>query len=323
MYTEIKRKIMHFDKIYIYGNGILGNAVKKWFENEEIDYAGVIVSKEYKKLRDEFEIDELYDVKESTGIVLAVDEKYYTDIVYNICKSGYYHILFFSSDEKRGILNIYADIEKLNEQFMAMGGSKVYWEERYKKNGNSGSGSYNNLADFKASIINCFLQKHTEIRSCMEWGCGDGNQLAMIEYPEYIGTDVSETALDICRNKFQKDKTKKFISMSEIKKLKKQIQVDLAISLDVLFHLVEDDVFEEYMKNLFNSANKYVCIYSSNFEKPQTNHECHRKFTDYVDKYFPEFSLIEKVNNRYPYDSNNPDRTSLSDFYFYAKDKIM
>lgn len=40
----------------------------------------------------------------------------------------------------------------------------------------------------------------------MEWECGDGNQLAMIKYPEYIGTDIFNTALDICRNKFQKDK---------------------------------------------------------------------------------------------------------------------
>lgn len=322
MYTEIKKKMMYFEKIYIYGNGILGNAVKKWFEKEKIDYEGVIVSKEYKKLRDEFEIDEIDGIKESIGIVLAVDEKYYTDIVHNICKNGYYHILFFSYDEKREILDMYADIEKLNEQFMAKGGSNIYWEERYKKNGNSGPGSYNNLADFKAGIINSFLQKHTEIRSCMEWGCGDGNQLAMIKYPEYIGTDVSKTALDICRNKFQEDKTKEFISTEEIERVENQIrEVDLAISLDVLFHLVEDDVFEKYMKNLFGSANKYVCIYSSNFEKPQTNHVRHRKFTDYVDKNFSEFSLIEKVDNKYPYDNDNPDETSFCDFYFYKKIK--
>lgn len=106
--------------------------MKKWFEKEKLDYAGVIVSKKYKKLKNEFEIDEVYDEKESTGIVLAVDEKYYTDIVYNICKNVYCHILFFSSDEKRRILNMYAHIEKVNEQLMTMGGSKVYWEERYK-----------------------------------------------------------------------------------------------------------------------------------------------------------------------------------------------
>lgn len=101
MYTEIKKEDYKFEKVYVYGNGILGNAMKKWFEKEKLDYAGVIVSKKYKKLKNEFEIDEVYDEKESTGIVLAVDEKYYTDIVYNICKNGYCHILFFSSDEKK------------------------------------------------------------------------------------------------------------------------------------------------------------------------------------------------------------------------------
>lgn len=111
--------------------------------------------------------------------------------------------------------------------------------------------------------------------------------------------------------------------MVEIEKLKEQIDVDLAISLDVLFHLVEDDIFKEYMENLFGSTNRYVCIYSSNFEKLQTINERHRKFTDYVDEHFPQFSLIGKVNNKYPYDVSNPDETSLSDFYFYAKNKVM
>ena len=32
--------------------------------------------------------------------------------------------------------------------------SKKYWENRYKKGGNSGTGSYSNLAEWKAEIIN-------------------------------------------------------------------------------------------------------------------------------------------------------------------------
>lgn len=38
--------------------------------------------------------------------------------------------------------------------------SKLYWEARYKNGGNSGAGSYNKLALFKAEIINEFIKKN-------------------------------------------------------------------------------------------------------------------------------------------------------------------
>ena len=35
--------------------------------------------------------------------------------------------------------------------------SKHYWEDRYASGGNSGSGSYNKLAEFKSEVINAFV----------------------------------------------------------------------------------------------------------------------------------------------------------------------
>ena len=60
-----------------------------------------------------------------------------------------------------------------NRKFTA---SDDYWEERYSKGKNSGAGSYNELARFKAEVLNGFVQKQN-IRSVIEFGCGDGNQL--------------------------------------------------------------------------------------------------------------------------------------------------
>ena len=37
--------------------------------------------------------------------------------------------------------------------------SNTYWKERYKTGGNSGSGSYNHLSEFKAKILNDFIEK--------------------------------------------------------------------------------------------------------------------------------------------------------------------
>ena len=85
--------------------------------------------------------------------------------------------------------------------------SRKYWENRYAKGGNSGPGSYNNLAKFKADIINNFIHRYNVI-TVIEWGSGDCNQLSLANYKNYIGYDVSQTAIDICRKKFNFDKTK-------------------------------------------------------------------------------------------------------------------
>ena len=36
----------------------------------------------------------------------------------------------------------------------------------------------------------------------------------------------------------------------------KDKKADLSMSLDVLYHILEDNVFNSYMINLFNSSNK-------------------------------------------------------------------
>jgi hypothetical protein len=38
--------------------------------------------------------------------------------------------------------------------------SNWYWDKRYKTGGNSGTGSYNNIAEFKAKIVNDLLKKY-------------------------------------------------------------------------------------------------------------------------------------------------------------------
>ena len=87
--------------------------------------------------------------------------------------------------------------------------SQIYWEQRYANDGTAGYGSTGRLADFKAEIINDFVRKR-QISSIIEFGCGDGMQLSLADYPTYIGLDVSKTAIHICDNYFSSDKTKSF-----------------------------------------------------------------------------------------------------------------
>jgi hypothetical protein len=39
-------------------------------------------------------------------------------------------------------------------------GSESYWKTRYEAGGNSGDGSYNHLAEFKAEILNAFVSEN-------------------------------------------------------------------------------------------------------------------------------------------------------------------
>lgn len=193
--------------------------------------------------------------------------------------------------------------------------SANYWEERYAKAGNSGAGSYGRLARFKAEVLNEFVATH-KVRSVIEFGHGDGNQLVLAKYPQYLGFDVSETAVTICENKFSEDKTKEFRLMNDYRGEKAEV----TLSLDVIYHLIEDGVFESYMKTLFAASTKYVIVYASNKTNEQwVKHVKHRKFTDWVEKNEKDFKLLQFIPNKYPAtdNSDNPN-ASFADFYIFG-----
>ncbi|HEX9827191.1 MAG TPA: class I SAM-dependent methyltransferase, partial [Flavobacteriaceae bacterium] len=194
-------------------------------------------------------------------------------------------------------------------------GSKHYWEERYKKNRNSGPGSYGRLAMFKAEILNAFVNNH-HIKTIIEYGCGDGNQLSLADYPHYIGFDVSEKALELCKIRFKNDTSKVFYSLED--QTHDHVTAELVLSLDVIYHLIEDAVFEDYMNCLFNSSSRYVIIYSSNYNARLTAHVKCRKFTDWIDTHVSkEWEILDYIKNPYPFDPKDPNNTSMADFYIY------
>lgn len=202
-------------------------------------------------------------------------------------------------------------------------GSQSYWERRYEQGGNSGDGSYGILAEFKAEVLNNFIAENG-INSVIEFGCGDGHQLGLLHCERYTGIDVSPTAIQTCTTKYGSDPTKYFLLAAPGTRYP---SAAMAMSLDVIYHLVEDDVFETYMETLFASAERFVVIYSSNgnpvwpkgFSKPP--HVRHRRFTDWVNQNARDWKLLRKLPNRYPlaYDSAGNEQGSFADFYFFGK----
>lgn len=200
--------------------------------------------------------------------------------------------------------------------FYIFPGSKRYWEKRYEFGGNSGTGSYGKLSQFKASTINSFISKN-EIESVIEYGCGDGSQIKNINYPKYIGFDISAKAINICKEKYFNDPLKLFKLIEEYS----NETADLTVSLDVVYHLIEDQIFKIYMSRLFESSKKFVVIYSSNTDqnsKFQAAHVRHRKFTKWIEANISGWILIDHIPNRFPINSNG-NEGSFADFYFYKK----
>lgn len=196
--------------------------------------------------------------------------------------------------------------------------SDQYWEDRYSLGGNSGAGSFGRLARFKADFLNSFV-KEKGLSTVVEFGCGDGAQLQLSEYPHYIGFDVSKTAIDKCKAKFS-DKINYEFHLVGSDQYNNLQPVDITLSIDVIYHLVEDDVFGLYMKKLFSSSEKFVVIYSYDFEQAYSSkHERGRNFSVWVEKYAPEWALIEHIPNKYSYDDSSPDDTSQSQFFVYKK----
>jgi SAM-dependent methyltransferase len=195
-------------------------------------------------------------------------------------------------------------------------GSKPYWEQRYLQGGNSGVGSYRHFAQFKAQVLNEFVAEK-RILSVIEFGCGDGNQLRLAKYPRYLGFDVSPTAIAKCKEIFGSDETKSFHLVSDFNGQR----AELSLSLDVIYHLVEDDVFESYMQTLFAAADCYVIIYSSDSDDNrgyEGTHVRHRKFTGWVSEKASEWRLTARIPNKYPYRGDY--RTgSFADFFVYER----
>lgn len=202
----------------------------------------------------------------------------------------------------------------LLRQRIAFHSSAMYWEQNYAHGGTSGSGSYDRLAEGKAAFLNDFVRERY-VRSVIEFGCGDGNQLSLADYPRYIGLDVSRSAIGICQRWFADDPTKSFFLYDGACFTDRagMFTADLALSLDVVYHLTEDAVFQTYMTHLFAAAARFVIIYATNSETPSAApHVRHRHFTPWAEAHARRWRLLDVV----PGPGHGPER---ADFFTYER----
>jgi SAM-dependent methyltransferase len=192
--------------------------------------------------------------------------------------------------------------------------SADYWRRRYRAGLDSGAGSYGELAQFKAATLNEFVREQG-VQSVIELGCGDGHQLSLAHYPRYLGLDVSSEAVDLCRARFPHDPDKSFLFYDPLRtiNLERFLSADLTLSLDVIYHLLEDDVYDRYLQMLFACSRKFVIIYSSNDTTPDVAwHVRNRAFTQDVANRFKDFSLTTVIKNSHR-------NLTPADFYVFQR----
>lgn len=199
----------------------------------------------------------------------------------------------------KGLLRPIPGVRQLSlmRQRLSFPGSANFWERNYKRGGTSGGGSYGELARGKAEFLNTFVRDQA-VESVIELGCGDGNQLSLANYPAYIGLDIAPSAIGLCKSRFAEDSTKSFFLYDGECFVDRAgiFMADLAISLDVIYHLTEDSVYESYMTHLFAAGQRYVIIYSTDTIIEGTGpHVRHRQITSWIDLKYEEWRLIRQT----------------------------
>ncbi|MDR0355590.1 MAG: tetratricopeptide repeat protein, partial [Deltaproteobacteria bacterium] len=195
-----------------------------------------------------------------------------------------------------------------------------YWEERYKSGGDSGSCSQGRLGQFKAEIINDFAEKHN-IKVAADFGCGDGEMSSLLKFEKYYGFELSPTAVGACQKRFAGDQSRAFLPYVP-QRWQQNIPIlsELALSLDVVYFILEDVAYTAYLNHLLQLPSRFVIIYSSNVDQNRSlaAHLRNRKFTNWISLNRPDWVLAGFVPNRHPFEPTDSNRTSISDFYIFS-----
>jgi hypothetical protein len=196
--------------------------------------------------------------------------------------------------------------------------SRKYWEDRYLRGATSGWGSYGTASRYKTAVINDFLERFKP-SSAIEFGCGDGNQIKSINYKNYLGLDF-QPAVKICKELYKNNKNLNFDSVDNYTGQK----ADLTLSLDVIYHLVEDEVFRDYMNNLFNSSKKYVVVFTTDRNDiigTTVEHCFSRAVSPYIKQNFKNFVPLEFESANRPKNFYKKNPFSDANFLFFERVK--
>jgi len=178
--------------------------------------------------------------------------------------------------------------------------SHQYWADRYLHTNfqnSSGNGRLKFRLSYKAKMLNKIFKTY-EITKVADFGCGDGLLASKLKITKYYGIEINSEIVDNLKNKFLGKNEFEFSTKFESQWRNK---IDASISVDVIFHLIEEDVYQKYMNELFFADAKYVVIRAYNHKSQGTgrnSHILHREFLNTIKKYFPNYNLVNVSSPR-------------------------
>ena len=170
--------------------------------------------------------------------------------------------------------------------------SHDYWLRRYRLGGDSGVGSGGASAAYKADYLNTFVMQHG-ISSMIDLGCGDGRNAVLLSVPSYLGLDISPRAVALARARCSGQHKRFAVLGTEV-----PTPADLAISMDVVYHLIEDDVLEGHLSLLSQIATRYILIYGTDHDAVGAPHVRHRQISNRFLALNAGWSLAHREPNR-------------------------
>ena len=145
----------------------------------------------------------------------------------------------------------------------------AYWESRYMEGGSSGAGSRGAEAEEKAAIVQAIVDEH-HVESVLDLGCGDGFVASKLHAAKYVGYDVSPKAVALCQHRMRYHA---FVTELPAETF------DLVLSLDVIFHQVDDESYAAHLAALFTRSHRFVLIYGTDHDQQGAAHVRHRRWT--------------------------------------------
>ena len=164
----------------------------------------------------------------------------------------------------------------------------TYWENRYMTGGISGPGSRGAEADEKVRIVQSVIDDRG-VTSMIDLGCGDGYIATQLNVPMYVGYDPSAMSLKLCKTLMPErlfiDHLPHFV----------EPRLDLTLSMDVIFHLIDDIDFQKHLTILLGLTKKDALIYGTNHVQRGAAHVLHREWVGTI----PLGWSVEELNSSY------------------------
>lgn len=175
--------------------------------------------------------------------------------------------------------------------------TRRYWNRRYQRGSGSSFEPHEGVINFETGLINEFIKKH-EIKSVLDMGCGDGSVFQRLRnLPIYHGMDISSIIIARMQQKYEKDDSRMFFEPHTMP----DYYYDLVISIDTIYHLVNDHEYIDYLEKLEKKCKNYLIISSTNYNAYYGGgYIRHRAFLKDIKDL--GFKLLKKVDS--PFDTD-------------------